>query len=131
MERGRGGLRGLARWEGWLDEDQRVPPAEQLLRGQAEPSAGRSARQPSNPERIGPERVAGATAHPLYSLIPNVLSIWDSPTAVTMLITIGMAASIALLIGWHDRIAALMLCYVWTCFYIRSPSGMGTKASRR
>ena len=79
----------------------------------------------SDPQLISnAERLADATARPLNSLFPNVLFIWDSPTAATMLVTIGMAASIALLIGWKDRIAALMLCYVWTCFYIRSLSGM-------
>jgi predicted DCC family thiol-disulfide oxidoreductase YuxK len=46
---------------------------------------------------------------------------WDSPTAVTMIIAIGASASIALLIGWHDRIAALVLCVAWVVLLIRSP----------
>jgi predicted DCC family thiol-disulfide oxidoreductase YuxK len=65
--------------------------------------------------------LANASASPLYPLIPNILFVWDSPAAVTMLIAIGAVASIALLIGWRDRIAALVLWVVWACLFIRSP----------
>jgi predicted DCC family thiol-disulfide oxidoreductase YuxK len=61
------------------------------------------------------------TASPLYPLLPNLLLIWDSPNAVMMLVAIGAAASVALLIGWRDRIVALALLYVWACLFIRSP----------
>jgi len=65
--------------------------------------------------------LAEVKASPLYSLFPNVLFVWDSPAAVATLIVIGAAASIALLIGWRDRIAALVLWYLWTCLFIQSP----------
>ncbi len=65
--------------------------------------------------------LANASASPLYPLIPNTLFVWDSPAAVTVLIAIGALASIALLIGWRDRIAALVLWVVWACLFIRSP----------
>ena len=65
--------------------------------------------------------LADATESPLYPLFPNLLFIWDSPAAVTSLLAIGAAASIALLIGRQDRIAALVLWYVWACLFTRNP----------
>ena len=65
--------------------------------------------------------LADATASPLYPLFPNPLFIWDSPAAVTTLLAIGAAASIALLIGKQDRIAALVLWFVWACLFTRNP----------
>jgi predicted DCC family thiol-disulfide oxidoreductase YuxK len=65
--------------------------------------------------------LADAAASPLYRLFPNILFVWDSPTALTTLIAIAAVASIALLIGWQDRIAALVLWYIWACLSIPDP----------
>lgn len=65
--------------------------------------------------------LADPTVSPLYPLFPNILFVWDAPIAVSILIAIGIAASIALLIGWRDRIAALVLLYLWACLFIRDP----------
>ena len=65
--------------------------------------------------------LADAGSSPLYRLFPNILFVWDSPTMVTTLIAIGAVASISLLIGWQDRIAALVLWYVWACLSVSGP----------
>ena len=69
---------------------------------------------------VGP--ISGITASPLHRLFPDILFVWDSPTALTTLIGFGAAASFALLIGCRDRIASLVLWYVWACLFVRTPS---------
>ena len=68
---------------------------------------------------VGP--ISGITASPLHRLFPDILFVWDSPTALTTLIVFGAAASFALLIGCRDRIASLVLWYVWACLFVRTP----------
>jgi predicted DCC family thiol-disulfide oxidoreductase YuxK len=65
--------------------------------------------------------VADAAASPLYPLFPNLLFVWDSPVAVTSLLTLGLAASVALAVGHRDRVAAIVLWYVWACLLTRNP----------
>jgi predicted DCC family thiol-disulfide oxidoreductase YuxK len=62
-----------------------------------------------------------ASASPLIHLFPNVLAFADSPAAVTALLGIAAALSVAFAVGWHDRIAALGLWYVWACLFGRNP----------
>ena len=60
-------------------------------------------------------------ASPLMRLFPNVLSLSDSPAVVTSLLILGTLASIALTIGFRDRIAALILWYILACLFGRNP----------
>jgi predicted DCC family thiol-disulfide oxidoreductase YuxK len=61
------------------------------------------------------------TASPLLGLFPNVLALLDSPAFVQGLLALALAASLALALGWRDRIAALVLAYLWACFFGRNP----------
>jgi predicted DCC family thiol-disulfide oxidoreductase YuxK len=62
-----------------------------------------------------------ASASPIVYLFPNVLAICDSPAMVTGLLAAGVALSVLFAIGFHDRIAALLLWYVWACLFGRNP----------
>jgi predicted DCC family thiol-disulfide oxidoreductase YuxK len=57
-------------------------------------------------------------ASPLLHLFPNVLAVAD--IAVPLLV-VACGAAICLMIGWHDRIAALLLWYVLACLFGRNP----------
>jgi predicted DCC family thiol-disulfide oxidoreductase YuxK len=65
--------------------------------------------------------LADASVSPLYPLFPNLLFVWDSPVAVTTLLAVGLVGSIAFGIGRRDRIAALVLWYIWACLFTRNP----------
>jgi len=58
---------------------------------------------------------------PLISLSPNMLGIWDSPLVVTILLTSGLVCGVLFTIGYHDRVAALFLGYIWACLLGRNP----------
>ncbi len=60
-------------------------------------------------------------ASPLLHLFPNVLALGDSPGFVFALLVLACLASLALAAGWRDRIAALVLAYLWACFFGRNP----------
>ena len=62
-----------------------------------------------------------ASASPLFYLMPNVLALVDSPLAVCVLLVLGVGLSGLFLVGWHDRIAAALLWYVWACLFSRNP----------
>lgn len=57
-------------------------------------------------------------ASPLLHLFPNVLAIADVATPLSVLAAI---ASIFLAIGWHDRVAAVVIWYVLACLFGRNP----------
>jgi hypothetical protein len=62
-----------------------------------------------------------AALSPLFPLFPNVLFVFDSPTFVSVLLGIAVAFSVTFIIGWHDRVAALVIWYVWACILNRNP----------
>ncbi len=62
-----------------------------------------------------------ADASPFIRLFPNVLRFCDSPGFVTALLLLAVVSSLALAIGWRDRSFALVLAYLWACFYGRNP----------
>ena len=62
-----------------------------------------------------------ASTSPLIHLFPNVLAVWDSPAFVTVLVILGALLSILLALGWHDRVAAVALWYIWACLHGRMP----------
>ncbi len=61
------------------------------------------------------------SASPLVFLYPNVLALWDAPAVVTGLLLVGAGLSVLFAAGWHDRVAAIGLWYLWACFFGRNP----------
>ena len=58
---------------------------------------------------------------PILYLFPNVLALWDSPPFVTALLVGAAGLSLLLLVGVYDRIAAVLLWYIWACVFGRNP----------
>src|SRR5262249_10628159 len=58
---------------------------------------------------------------PLIHLFPNVLAVWDDPITVIGMLSAGAVLSVLLAIGWHDRLAAVVLWYIWACLFCRNP----------
>jgi predicted DCC family thiol-disulfide oxidoreductase YuxK len=65
--------------------------------------------------------LADASASPLLYLFPNVLAVADSPAVVTGLLAVAAGLCVPFALGWHDRIAAVALWYVWACLFGRYP----------
>jgi predicted DCC family thiol-disulfide oxidoreductase YuxK len=65
--------------------------------------------------------LADAALSPLMGIIPNVLSISDSPLAVDLALLGGAIASAAIIVGRFDRFAALVVCYLLACLFARNP----------
>jgi predicted DCC family thiol-disulfide oxidoreductase YuxK len=61
------------------------------------------------------------SASPLTYLFPNVIAVYDSPAFVTLLLSIAVALSVFLVVGFYDRVAAIALCYIWACLFARNP----------
>lgn len=61
-----------------------------------------------------------ASSSPLAHL-PNLLVVWDSAAVVTGVLLAAAGASLAFAFGFHDRIAAGALWYVWACLLGRNP----------
>jgi predicted DCC family thiol-disulfide oxidoreductase YuxK len=62
-----------------------------------------------------------ASASPILYLFPNVLAICDAPAMVVGLLVAGIGLSVFFAVGFHDRIAALLLWYLWACLFGRNP----------
>jgi predicted DCC family thiol-disulfide oxidoreductase YuxK len=62
-----------------------------------------------------------SSVSPLLHLFPNVLALWDSPAVITCLLVLGALLSVVFAFGWHDRVAALALWYLWACLFGRNP----------
>ena len=62
-----------------------------------------------------------ASDSPLIYLFPNVLAMWDGPLVVVGMLVAGVVLSWFFLVGWHDRVAALLLWYLWGCLFGRNP----------
>lgn len=65
--------------------------------------------------------IADASASPLAILFPNVLAWLDPPWLVVTFLAIGLAGSLLLAAGLHDRWAAVAVWYVWACLLGRNP----------
>jgi predicted DCC family thiol-disulfide oxidoreductase YuxK len=65
--------------------------------------------------------LADGRESPLLHLFPNVFAVWDSPAFVTVVVIMGAALSVLFAIGWFDRMAAILLWYVWACLHGRMP----------
>lgn len=62
-----------------------------------------------------------ASASPLAFLFPNVLTVFDPPAFVTMLMLLAAGASVLFAVGFRDRAMAALLWYVWACLLGRNP----------
>jgi hypothetical protein len=65
--------------------------------------------------------VANASDSPLYALFPNPLFVWDSPAVAIAMTIVGAALSLAFAVGFRDRIASLLLWFIWACLFTRNP----------
>ncbi len=75
---------------------------------------------PSAPEVFSNQGVLPAASSPL--LLPlNVLALSDSPWFVTIIVIGGATLAAMLAAGFRDRLAALLLWYVWACLFGRNP----------
>lgn len=62
-----------------------------------------------------------ASTSPLLYLFPNILAVWDSPAFVAVFLLSGIAFSALFAVGSYDRVAALVLWYIWACLLGRNP----------
>jgi predicted DCC family thiol-disulfide oxidoreductase YuxK len=76
---------------------------------------------PWGTELFSGEGVLPGAASPLLHLFPNILALYDAPPFVTCLLVLGAVASAFFAIGLHDRIAAVVVWYVWACLFGRNP----------
>lgn len=58
---------------------------------------------------------------PVLWLFPNVLALWDAPVFVITLLVIAAGFSVLFAIGYYDRLAAVVLWYIWACLFGRNP----------
>jgi predicted DCC family thiol-disulfide oxidoreductase YuxK len=58
---------------------------------------------------------------PLLHLFPNILAIWNSPFLVTFCLASAAVLSVLFTLGKFDRVAAVLIWYLWACFYSRNP----------
>jgi predicted DCC family thiol-disulfide oxidoreductase YuxK len=58
---------------------------------------------------------------PLFHLFPNVFLLCDSPLFVQASLVVAAGLSVLLMIGQFDRVAAILLWYLWACLYGRNP----------
>lgn len=65
--------------------------------------------------------LSNGSLSPLLFIFPNVLWVNDSVATVIILTLLGMAGSVCLFLGKGDRLAALILWYILTCFFDRNP----------
>jgi predicted DCC family thiol-disulfide oxidoreductase YuxK len=65
--------------------------------------------------------LADGWSSPLLHLFPNVLALWDSPGLVTAMVSAGAVLSLLFAVGCWDRVAALLLWYLWACLHGRMP----------
>jgi len=62
-----------------------------------------------------------ASYSPIIHLFPNLLALFDAPWFVSLFTGSAALASVLLIIGWKDKLAALWLWYVLTCLFGRNP----------
>ncbi len=62
-----------------------------------------------------------ASASPLIYVFPNILAVWDSPAFVTALLVMAAGGSVFFAIGYYDRVAAILVWYIWACLFGRNP----------
>ncbi|MGB0744640.1 MAG: DCC1-like thiol-disulfide oxidoreductase family protein [Opitutales bacterium] len=58
---------------------------------------------------------------PLFKILPSPFWLSDTPAMATGLLALGVLASIAFLLGWRRKLAALVLLYIWASLFCRNP----------
>jgi predicted DCC family thiol-disulfide oxidoreductase YuxK len=61
------------------------------------------------------------TLNPVLWVLPNVFAFWDAPVFATALLVIATGLSLLFAIGYYDRIAAVVLWYMWACLFGWNP----------
>jgi predicted DCC family thiol-disulfide oxidoreductase YuxK len=72
-------------------------------------------------EMFSSEGVLPGSASPLLHLFPNLLALSDSPWVVRALLLAGVGLAVVFALGFHDRVASVLLWYVWACLFGRNP----------
>src|SRR5262245_12148440 len=65
--------------------------------------------------------LADGSKSPLLKLFPNILAVCDTPTFIDALLGFAVGLSLLFAIGWWDRVAAVLLWYIWACLHGRMP----------
>ncbi len=65
--------------------------------------------------------LADGSLSPLLGIFPNMFALFDSPAFVTGVLVAATGLSVMLAAGWRDRIAAVLLWYIWACLFGRNP----------
>ena len=58
---------------------------------------------------------------PVLLLFPNILAVLDAPWFVIGLLVVAAGVSLLFAIGYYDRVAAVVLWYIWACLFGRNP----------
>jgi predicted DCC family thiol-disulfide oxidoreductase YuxK len=61
------------------------------------------------------------TMSPLFHLFPNLFLLWDSPLFVQACLLAAAVFSMFFTVGKFDRVMAILVWYLWACFYGRNP----------
>lgn len=61
------------------------------------------------------------TMSPLFHLFPNLFLLWDSPLFVQACLLAAAVFSMFFTVGKLDRVMAILVWYLWACFYGRNP----------
>ena len=64
--------------------------------------------------------IADAAVSPTLTPL-NIFAYADSPVAVGLVLTVAVQATVFFTMGWHDKIAALVLWYIWAAMFGRNP----------
>jgi predicted DCC family thiol-disulfide oxidoreductase YuxK len=62
-----------------------------------------------------------AAQSPLFGIVPNLLTLVDTPGFVVGMVVAAGIASLAFACGYYDKLAALFLWYVLACLFGRNP----------
>lgn len=65
--------------------------------------------------------LADGSASPLLGIFPNMFALCDTPGFVTGVLAVAAGLSVMLAVGWRDRMAAVLLWYIWACLFGRDP----------
>lgn len=55
-----------------------------------------------------------------FGILPNPLAVWDSPSCITLFLSVLLLLSLAFAAGLQRRIAALLLWFGWACLFNRN-----------